>query len=96
MNAGLDARYDDDAELDETELTVAQLVALAAMDGGFDPKDLDPEDPDVDPPDEWLAMTPEERLGEPVPGFAHSRETELEVRLHIGLGGDWWSPASRN
>ncbi len=51
----------------DDELTPAQLAALDAMDGGFDPADLDPDDLDVDPPAEWLAMSPEERLAAPRP-----------------------------
>src|SRR6266702_2112337 len=58
MTVGLDAPDDEH----EGQLTPAQLAALAAMDGGFDPADLDPEDLYLSPPEEWLAMTPEEWL----------------------------------
>jgi hypothetical protein len=68
-----------DPDAFDDELTPAQLAALDAMDGGFDPADLDPDDLDVDPPPEWLAMSPEDRLAPPrqtVPevldaGFTH-------------------------
>jgi hypothetical protein len=61
MTVSLDA-FDDEYE---DELTPAQLVALDAMDGGFDPADLDPDELEAGPPEEWLALSPQERLARP-------------------------------
>ena len=61
MTVSLDA-FDDEYE---DELTPAQLVALDAMDGGFDPADLDPDEFEAGPPEEWLALSPRERLARP-------------------------------
>ena len=61
MTVSLDA-FDDEYE---DELTPAQLAALDAMDGGFDPADLDPDELDADPPEEWLALSPRERVARP-------------------------------
>jgi hypothetical protein len=61
MTVSLDA-FDDEYE---DELTPAQLVALDAMDGGFDPADLDPDELEAGPPEEWLALSPRERLARP-------------------------------
>jgi hypothetical protein len=56
-----------DPDAFDDELTPAQLAALAAMDGGYDPADLDPDDLDADLPEEWLALPPQERLAAPPP-----------------------------
>jgi hypothetical protein len=61
MTVSLDA-FDDEYE---DELTPAQLVALDRMDGGFDPADLDPDELEAGPPEEWLALSPQERLARP-------------------------------
>jgi hypothetical protein len=61
MTVSLDA-FDDEYE---DELTPAQLAALDAMDGGFDPADLDPDELEAGPPEEWLALSPQERLARP-------------------------------
>jgi hypothetical protein len=70
------------------ELTPAQLAALYAMDGGFDPADVDPGDLDLDdPPAEWLAMPPEERLAAPLPAGAVVPEV-LDAGFTHRDGGD--------
>ncbi|HEY1319775.1 MAG TPA: DUF222 domain-containing protein, partial [Streptosporangiaceae bacterium] len=61
MTVSLDA-FDDEYE---DELTPAQLAALDTMDGGFDPADLDPDELEADPPEEWLSLSPRERLARP-------------------------------
>ena len=76
-----------DLDAFDGELTPAQLAALYAMDGGFDPADLDPDDLDPDPPAEWLAMPPEERLAAPLPAGAAVPEV-LDAGFTHRDGGD--------
>ena len=73
-----------DLDAVDDELTPAQLAALEAMDGGFDPADLDPDDLDVDPPAEWLVMSPEERLAAPT----HTVPEVLDAGFTHRDGGD--------
>jgi len=56
----------------DQELTADQIAALAALDGGFDPADLDPDELDAESQEEWLAVPPAALAPEVInAGFSH-------------------------
>ncbi len=66
----------------DQELTADQIAALAALDGGFDPADLDPDELDAESQEEWLAVPPAALAPEVInAGFSHRDGGSLGERL---------------